>query len=207
MQNAVPVYDKRGGFLSSLARGFFGLLITVVICAAGIGLYGLNIADRRAGDLLELTESVAKVLPEWRESLPPALADAIDDRRAPEYRDQLEVSVRPADRDANDRHERVVVEVANRGDQTVSLLAGRIVLTSEDGTPIREEATYVATPLTIEDEWRGPLLPGETRRFTVDLHCRGKQATGASLEITDLRVWRGPQPQLAQPEQQLSAAN
>jgi hypothetical protein len=54
---------------------------------------------------------------------------------------------------------------------------------------------YAATPAAADHDWRGPLLPGATRRFAVG-GCRlPGGAAKAELEITDIRVWSGPREQ------------
>ena len=83
MNQAPSVIVKKDGFFTAVARGFFGLLTTAVVCATGLGIYSLHIVDRKFGDIKSIGESVVSGLPKWRESLPPVVADAINDRRAP----------------------------------------------------------------------------------------------------------------------------
>jgi hypothetical protein len=154
----------------------------------------LRLVDKKADGLIGLVAETAKVLPEVREALPPALTDAIDDERRVEYRRNLDVAVRLVDRE--ERHGRstgrAMVEVTNTGDEVVSLLSMRLVGLDDDGNAVMERQTWAATPLQIEDEWRGPLLPHETRRFSVWCYRVGDTAE-VTHEITDLRVWRGSQ--------------
>jgi len=192
MSHMPAVVVRKGGFLSALFHGVFGFLTVVVLCASGLGIYGLHIADGTVGAVLNLTGSIVSGLPEWQQNLPPLLAETLDDRRAPDYRDQIDVSVRtvpsPRDRD----RELTVVEVVNRGSETVTVLALTVVLEDADGVPCREMRTYAATPVTIdEDEWRGPLLPDSRRRFTVCRYGHDDDLT-ATVEISELRVWNGP---------------
>ena len=88
--------------------------------------------------------------------------------------------------------EAALVEVANNGSETISMLALNIALEDERGVPVGETRTYVATPIACDEaEWRGLLFPKSTRRFVV--HCRG-DACGLrpTAQIVDLRVWNGP---------------
>ena len=123
--------------------------------------------------------------PDWQKAMPPSVKDALNDRRAPEYRDQLDVSARLA---RVDGRQVVGVEVVNNGSEIVSLLPLRVVLEDADGTPLREMAVYAATPLLICDEWPGPVLPGAGPRKVTQHVCCPNAATKVTFEITDLRV-------------------
>jgi hypothetical protein len=185
------VVKKRMSFLSVLVLSATAIIVTVILSASGIAVYGLGILDAKTDSLTGLISEAVRGLPEIRKALPPALADAINDERRPEYRDQLDVSVRlvGADRDG---YLRTVVEVTNRGDELVSLLGMRIVGLDGDGDPLFERNTLAATPLQIDDDWRGPLLPHETRRFSIwHYHLRNGTPVEVAYEITDVRVWRG----------------
>lgn len=181
-----PVVVKKGGFLSAVAYGVFGTLIAAIICGSGLGLYGLNIADRKSSEFMMLGKGLVSSLPEIRDNLPPIMADLLDDQRDLGYRDNLSVATRIV---GDEDDSRLVVEVANEGPKAVTLLSARITLDDEDGIPIREFVTYVATPVATCDEWRGPLLPESTRRFSYRL--RRTWPADATVEITEIRVWNG----------------
>ena len=191
MNMGPAVIVKKGGFLSALAYGFFGTLTTIIVCGSGLAFYGLHIEDSKSDTIFDLARTAVTSFPEMIQSLPPVLADALNDHRDPEYRDYLTTSVRIVPDTDDDRYRRIVVKVQNTGDKTVTLLSGHLVLEDDDGVPIREFSTYVATPLAIEDEWRGPLFPGAKRQFSYRL--KNPQPEQASLEISELRVWDGQQ--------------
>lgn len=185
------VVRKRLSFLSVTVLSLAAIIVTTVVSASGIAIYALKIADGKTDSLVGLVGEAVQSLPEFCKGLPPALADAINDRRQPGYRDQLDVSVRLG-REGGNRRGRgraIIVEVVNRGEETVSLLSMRLVGLNGDGDPVFEKNAWVATPLQIDDDWRGPLLPHETRQ--IPLFCYG---TGDSrevrAEITDIRVWQ-----------------
>jgi hypothetical protein len=115
MNQAPSVIVKKDGFFTAVARGFFGLLTTAVVCATGLGIYSLHLVDKKFGDIKSIGESVVGGLPKWRESLPPLVADAINDRRAPDYASNIDVKVRLVDGKRRDR-QRAVIEVSNHGD-------------------------------------------------------------------------------------------
>ena len=193
MSGVPAVIVKKGGFLSALFHGVFGFLTVLVVCASGLGLYALRIADTKVDGLLTMTGNVISGLPEWQKNLPPFLAEMLDDRRAPEYREQVGVSVRTAA--AHDRSDRelTVVEVVNQGSEAISMLALNVVLEDKSGVPVHESRVYAATPIAIDEaEWRGPLFPGDTRRFVV---CGWGHESGLrpTFQIAELRVWNGPQ--------------
>ena len=182
-----PVVVKKSGFLSALAYGVFGTLIAAVICGSGLGLYGLNIADRKSSEIIMLGRGLLGSIPEIQESLPPILADLLDDQRDLAYRRELDVSARIV---GDEDHARLLIEVANEGSKAVTLMSMRVTLDDENGIPLRDLTTYVATPIAVEDEWRGPLLPDSTRRYSYRL--RRTVPADVSIEITELRVWTPP---------------
>ncbi|RIK62512.1 MAG: hypothetical protein DCC65_17255 [Planctomycetota bacterium] len=182
------VVKKPMGFLAVSALGFSAVLVTALVSVTGLAVYGIRVVDKKTGNLMELVQETAKTLPEIRAALPPALADALDDVRVPEYRDSLLVSTKLSEGTDRWGYHKATVEVENTGDQTVSLLSMRLVGLDGDGDPSAEYNVWAATPLQIEDEWRGPLLPRETRRFVI----RGfpeKSVTQVVPEITEVRLW------------------
>jgi hypothetical protein len=66
------------------------------------------------------------------------------------------------------------------------VLALRVLSLDDESRPLKDWTVYGATPLALEDEWRGPLFPGHTRRIPVYM-----DAAAASLEvdIAELRLW------------------
>lgn len=197
MRHDGSVVIRKGGFLTAFFTGLFGLAAVIVITAGTLGFYALNLVDRKATLVLEPTlETVRGLVGNWQENLPPALADAVDDRRAPEYRGELEVMTRVIDRDRHGRT-RVAVSILNNGDEMVTLLAGRVVVLNAEGTPIDTEALYAATPITIDDDdWNGPIMP-HSKRQIVEYVGRFDSAAEAEFEITDLRVWKKTPPAVA----------
>ena len=191
------VVHKRLSFLSILFLCLAGIVMTAIVSASGIVLYSLHVLDGKSDTVVELVQSAVEGLPELRASLPPVLADAIDDERRPDYLSSLNVSVRLLEGDKDSQYRRAVVEVENEGDEVVSLLTLRVVGLDENGDPVWERNTCVATPLQIEDEWRGPLMPHETRRFPLYRYsgCRTRRPVVECRElvheITEIRVWRG----------------
>lgn len=180
--NTPAVIVKKGGFLSSVATGFFGVLMVLVGSGAAITLYGMHIADQQLGEL-------KGGLTEWRKVLP--FGDSFNDRRALDYRDQIEVGARLMSESTEPRESVVLVEVRNRGTQVVSLLTLRVTLEDGRGVPVREFTIVAATPLALPDEWRGPLLPpraGDAPRKIAQLVAGAGPDWKAQVEITDIRV-------------------
>jgi hypothetical protein len=192
MSNMPAVIVRKGGFLSALFHGVFGFLTVLVVCASGLGFYGLHVVNSRAGDLFTLAGEVVSGLPQWQQNLPPLLAEALDDRRAPEYRAEISVSVKMVPAPDDSHREVAIVEVANKGSETISVLALNVVLEDENNVPVRENRVYAATPIAVDEAgWRGPLFPDTTRRFTV---CRCGHETGLqpTYQVAELRIWNGP---------------
>ncbi len=184
MSSAPAVIVKRGGFFSTVAQGVFGSLMVLLICGTVLGLYGMHLWDQRAGTIVR---ELATALPEWRTVLPPVLVDALNDRSAIEYRQSLSINVRLATLEDEDEPV-VVVEIANKGDEKVSLLALRVVLENARQTPVRELTVMAATPLVLKGpEWRGPIQRGETRVIAEPVTgVRGE--VRPVLEVVELRV-------------------
>jgi hypothetical protein len=178
-----------------MALGASAVAVTGIAGLTSIVLYGMNIADRKTGNLMDCVQQAVRSLPEIRESLPPVFADALNDQRAPDYIDQLDVSARIAK--TTDRHgpsARPVLEIRNKGDRTVSLMSMRVVVVNDDGDPIAEINTWGATPLAVDDnEWRGPLMPGATRLIPLNSwHLREiprDENLRVECEITEVRTW------------------
>jgi hypothetical protein len=190
MHHERPVVVRRGGFFPALAYGFFATLITLLIIAGGVALYAVNVVDRKSSHLLEFGQGAVMALPDYIEALPPAIADLLNDRRAPGYRDHVEVQARVVAGDALHKRQRLLVDVTNKGDQMITLLAVRVVLANADDVPVRALSTYAATPVMIEDEWRGPLMPQATRRCALVVYHDSDAVLTPQVEITDLRVWK-----------------
>jgi len=187
--NGVTVVRKRVSFPAATAIGVTAIIVTAIVSASGIALYGIRVVDKKSDGILRMVSDTVKSLPDLQKALPPVLADAIDDVRRPDYIKNMSVSVRPSAVGSARGCYRATVEVENCGDQTVSYLSMRIVGLDETGDPVAERCTWAATPVQIEDEWRGPLLPHETRRFPV-YWWGGEEPVELTYEITDIRIWR-----------------
>ncbi|HVP09972.1 MAG TPA: hypothetical protein VMV94_02165 [Phycisphaerae bacterium] len=184
------VVQKRMSFLSALVCSTALVVITIILSLTGITIYGMRLLDRKTDNLTGLIQESVKALPAVREALPPALADAFDDQRQPEYLQNLAISVKMADDQRGQRvgRHRVVVQVQNNGDETVTLLSMRLLELDADGDPVMEWSTWAATPLQLDGEWRGPLLPHETRRFAMWCHSHD-QVVKVVHEVSDVRIW------------------
>ncbi|MBN1489050.1 MAG: hypothetical protein JXA69_03965 [Phycisphaerae bacterium] len=189
-----PVVKKRS-FLGTLFCCVACIVVVGILSGAAVVLYGMNIADRKSDTLLGVITQGVEALPELVESLPPFFADLVNDERRLDYADQLDVSVRLVGEPANAAERFPVVEVRNRGAEVVSLLSMRIVLLDNQGNAIAEVNEWAATPVAVDHDWRGPLMPGATRRFPASRHfCRfgaAIEGTSVEAEITDVRIWRG----------------
>lgn len=195
------VAPRPRSFLATLAWGVSMAVVALILSLAGIIVYGMNIADRKTDTLVGLTEAGLRHLPELRRSLPPALADMLNDERMPDYRDQLEVTARlarvPSRRECPNRGEREpirpVIQVRNHGKEVVSLLSMRVTVLNEDNVPIAESNEWAATPLAIDKDWCGPLLPGAAACVVSGHPLPGQQGAlekcRVEATITDVRVW------------------
>jgi len=189
--NTGPEYlyqRPRMSFLTAAILGVSGVLMTGIVCGTGIVCYGMVVLNQRTGSLMGLGQAALKGLPELQKSLPPVLADAMEDARTPEYAGKLEVSGRLVPDNTSEGTYRVVMEVKNRGDKVVSLLPLHVALMDANGAPLMEWVEYAATPIAGCDEWRGPLMPGATRQIRTSRRSLKEDRTVA-CEISDVRLW------------------
>jgi hypothetical protein len=187
--SGTTVVRKPVSFLSMAAIGISSVLVTAIVSGVGLAAYGIRVFDKKTSDLPTLIRETVSVLPELRASLPPALADAINDVRRPDYRSSLKITLKESAKPDRWGGRKVGIVVENQGDEMVSLLSMRVVGTDEDGTPVTERNICAATPMQIDNEWRGPLMPGETRRLVVYCHDT-EDATTYTSEVTEVRVWQ-----------------
>jgi hypothetical protein len=198
MSDQSPIIVKKRTFLSSAALGLSSVVITVVICATVLIVYGLHFAGEKADRVISLTEVAIQGLPALQASLPPAVADMLNDERRPDYGQHLAITARLMPRPGSDGVTRSSIEIVNRGDEVVSLLALRVIVVDEYGHIRSETQEWAATPLAVEHDWRGPIMPGSRRYFV----CKGSHLRGispvdklkAEVEINELRVWNRPGP-------------
>ena len=195
MNTGPSVVVNKSGFLSSIAKGIFGTLIAIIICGTALGFAGLRMADKHASKVIDGTcvilPELLEVAAQWQDILPPALADALNDRRAFEYRDHvgIETDVRHFE-DKHAGHAVVGLEITNQGEEVVSLMMLRVVI-EDEGPENVIKVINVATPLAVEHDWPGPLLPGQTRKVPVPIR-RVVGELDVSVELTELRLWSGP---------------
>ena len=179
--------------LTAFFFGLFGVGAVAVASGAVIVLYTLDMVDRHFGSAMGIVENAAANLPEFIEGLPPAIKDALHDRRAPEYAASIETSVEMVE-PAKGQSPFPTITIRNKGNELVSLLTVRVAALDAQGRAYQEWTTVAATPIGIEDEWRGPLLPGSTRHVVLDHGCYFDQRDAVTLtvEIADVRVWTAP---------------
>ncbi len=194
MNDYPKITYKKHTFLSALALGLSALAITFIICCTVIVIYGMHFAGDRAEKLVVLMQGAVENLPKLQQSLPPALSDVIDDRRQPDYASQLQISANTMP--SPDEHGRIRtdVKVVNNGKDVVSLLSLRVVVLGPQGEVVCESNQYAATPITADDDWRGPLMPGSQRYFTCSERGFAASVVGdlkTEVEITDIRLWKG----------------
>lgn len=189
-------YNKKHGFFSTVAIGISAIIVTLLISGTVVVIYGMHFAGSQSEKFISLAGGVVDNVPEFIESLPPIISDALDDRRAPGYVGKVDVDVRLVEIVDDYRPVlRTRVEVANAGDEMITLLALRITVLDERDRVVAELTEYAATPFTAEDGWRGPMMPGSRRRIVSRRHGWydrvGIGELRAEVELTDLRVWNG----------------
>ena len=185
---------KRHTFLSALAMGLSAVIIAFIVSCTVVIVYGMNFAGDKSEELVTLAEQAIRGLPELQKSLPPALADMLNDRRQPDYSTQLTITPSTTLLPNDNGTVKTTVEVVNNGSEVVSLLSLRVVVLTSRNEIITESNEWAATPIAADHDWRGPLMPGSRRYFAT---YRGGAPVfyaddlKTEVEITDIRVWNG----------------
>jgi len=192
MNDFPQIIYKRHTFLSALAMGLSAVIIAFIVSCTVVIIYGMNFAGEKSEELVTLAEEAIRGLPKLQESLPPVLADMLNDRRQPDYSTQLDITANTILLPANRGTVKTTVEVVNNGNEVVSLLSLRVVVLTAQNDIITESNEWAATPIAAENEWRGPLLPGSRRYFVTSrggLPVYSADELRTEVEITDIRIW------------------
>ena len=187
---------RKHTFLSSAAFGFSAIIVTLLVSCTVLLLYTVHLASDKSERVITLAQSALKGLPDLTHSLPPALADMLDDHRRPDYCKELAISARVVSPPDSHGRVRTAVEVVNNGAEVVSLLSLRIVILDEQKQLLCESQEWAATPFAADDGWRGPIMPGSRRHFVCYRSC-GRNTDfltdlSTEVEVTELRVWNNP---------------
>lgn len=178
--------------LTALFLGLFGVGAVGIASGTAVLLYTLRIVDQKASSLIGFAGETVHSLPDLLDKLPPAIGEVLSDRRAPDYVGAIESSVRFVLNESGDAV-RPVVTVTNKGTEVVSMLGVRVAALDAGGVPVRDWTEVVATPLSIDDDWRGVLLPGATRHVVLHASRSLDPAKLASyrgeIEYSEVRVW------------------
>ena len=192
MSDFPQVIYKKHTFLSALAMGVSAIIIAFIVSCTVVIIYGMNFAGDKSEEVVSLVEEAIRGLPQLRESLPPALADILDDRRQPDYSTQLDITASTTLRPEDKGTVKTTIEIVNRGGEVVSLLSLRVVVLTSLNEIITESNEWAATPIAADDNWRGPLLPGSRRYFVTSqkgLPVFSADELKTEVEITDIRIW------------------
>lgn len=188
---------RQHSFLSSTAFGISAIIITIIVSCTVVVLYGIHLASDKSERIIALAQSAVRGLPEFQQALPPALADMLDDRRQPDYAGELAITAKVTSPPGSHGRTRTSIEIVNTGKEVVSLLSLRITLLDEHDELIFESQEWAATPVAIDNEWRGPLMPGARRRFICWRHYDRQvgplDVLKPEIEITELRLWNAPE--------------
>ncbi len=186
---------RKHTFLSSAALGFSAIVITLLVTCTAVLLYTVHLAGDKPERVITLAQSAIKGLPDFTHSLPPALADMLNDQRRPDYCKELAISAKATTQPDSHGRVRTTVEVVNNGPEVVSLLSLRILILDGQNQPLCESQEWAATPLAADDGWRGPIMPGARRLFVCHRDVSGLDRVAdlnTEVEITELRVWNNP---------------
>lgn len=192
MNDFPQIIYKRHTFLSALAMGLSAIIIAFIVSCTVVIIYGMNFAGDKSEEVVALVEQAIRGLPKLQESLPPFLADMLDDRRQPDYATQLDITASTTLLPADQGTVKTTIEVINNGKEIVSLLSLRVVVLTSQNEIITESNEWAATPVAADHDWRGPLMPGSKRYFVTShkaLPVFSADELKTEVEITDIRIW------------------
>ena len=192
MNDFPQIIYKRHTFLSAMAMGISAIIIAFIISCTVVIIYGMNFAGDKSEEIVSLAEEAIRGLPKLQESLPPVLADMLNDRRQPDYSTQLTITPSTTLLPNDNGTVNTTIEVVNNGKEVVSLLSLRVVVLTSRNEIIAESNEWAATPIAAEKDWRGPLMPGSRRYFVTSqkgLPVFSADELKTEVEITDIRIW------------------
>ncbi len=192
MNDFPQIIYKRHTFLSALAMGLSAIIIAFIVSCTVVIIYGMNFAGEKSEEVVALAEQAIRGLPKLQESLPPVLADMLDDRRQPDYATQLDITANTMLLPADKGTVKTTVEIVNNGSEVVSLLSLRVVVLTSQNDIITESNEWGATPIAADHDWRGPLMPGSRRYFVTSrggIQVFSPDELKTEVEITDIRIW------------------
>lgn len=190
MTTAPAVIVKKGGFLAATATGFFTLLTVGVICATALGYRGMNLVSDHGEEVEKMICRLGEQLPKWRETMPPAVVEALDDHRDADFVKNLEIEDRLVERRGDSS---IVLTVKNNGNAVVTFLALNIQTEDNDGVPLGVSTVWVATPFALDEpQFRGPLLPGTACKFSVPVEKRAHSIAKVNLTVREVRIANSP---------------
>ena len=185
--------QRRMSPVTAFFLGIFGVVGVVIVSATLLTTYAMYIVDSKTDGVLGFAKTTIEGLPDLVGSLPPALGELLNDHREPEYASNIKIDVQMIT-DERTNTVRPVLNITNEGDEVVSMLAVRVAALNSNGVPVGDWTQVVATPIAIEDEWRGPLFP-HTTRHVVCSRYGGSRSVSAKIdvrpvaEISELRIW------------------
>jgi hypothetical protein len=150
--------------MSPLTAFFIGLFFLgglIVSAITVVTLRGMNMFDRNVALVIELAEGTLENLPEALENASPLISRFVGERNL-EYAGNIGVTVQLSPRPGG-KTLRPALQVVNKGSLPINLLTIRVAALTAQNVPISEWTEVVATPIGIENDWRGPLAPGQTR--------------------------------------------
>jgi len=119
MNDFPQIIYKRHTFLSALAMGVSAIIIAFIISCTVVIIYGMNFAGDKSEEIVSLAEEAIRGLPKLQESLPPVLADMLNDRRQPDYSTQLTITPSTTLLPNDNGTVKTTIEIVNNGKEVV----------------------------------------------------------------------------------------
>jgi hypothetical protein len=183
--------------MSAATAFFLGMWITGSVAIAGGTVFllcVLNVVDGKIGDIVHLGRDAIGNASNVVKALQPLLGDVFNDQRNLGYAKQIEVKIHSPSTSRNCG--RPSLTISNTGTEVISRLTVRVTAIDDSGSTRYEWTEMAATPIAINNQFRGPILPGDGIRrlvFSEGPCVRGEELASLSLkaEIAEIFVWSG----------------
>lgn len=170
--------------------GLFMLGGMVVASGTLLTMRGMSIFEHNVARVVDFAQVAIEDLPQTIKDVSPLISEFVGERNL-DYAKNVAVTVKLAQRPGS-KTLRPALQVENKGNQPINLMTIRVAALTAQNLPVAEWTEVVATPLGIENEWRGPLVPNQTRYVVMrngwDLPADYDENVTLAYEIVEIFV-------------------
>lgn len=141
--------------------GLFMLGGMVVGSGTLLIMRGMSIFEHNVARVVDFAQVAIEDLPQTIKDVSPLISEFVGERNL-DYAKNIGVTVKLAQRPGT-KTLRPALQVTNKGNQPINFMTIRVAALTAQNLPVAEWTEVVATPIGIENDWRGPLVPNQTR--------------------------------------------